>query len=72
MFECCRKCKPPKRTPGCHDRCPEYKQAKLEYNTKKEEIDRQRRIRNALAAETERQVRKANRGKRRYGRGAGC
>jgi hypothetical protein len=25
FFECCQKCKAPKRYPGCHGKCPEYK-----------------------------------------------
>jgi hypothetical protein len=30
FFECCHVCKPPKRSPGCHSKCPEYlKQKKL-------------------------------------------
>lgn len=24
LFECCHKCKPPKRSPTCHGSCPEY------------------------------------------------
>ena len=24
FFECCHKCKPPKRYPGCSSKCPEY------------------------------------------------
>ena len=26
-FECCHRCKPPKRHPGCHAKCPEYLRA---------------------------------------------
>lgn len=32
MFKCCKECVPPKREPGCHDRCPEYKEARAEYD----------------------------------------
>ena len=28
MFECCHKCVPPKRYPGCGDHCKEYKDTK--------------------------------------------
>lgn len=28
LFECCHHCTAPKRHPGCHDRCPEYKEQK--------------------------------------------
>jgi hypothetical protein len=24
LFECCLKCKPPKRYPGCHSKCDDY------------------------------------------------
>lgn len=66
MFECCHKCKPPKRSPGCHDHCPEYKKERAAYDAKKEEIDRKRRLSNAINAETGRQVDKANRRKRKH------
>ena len=26
FFECCYKCVPPKRYPGCSGKCPEYKE----------------------------------------------
>lgn len=31
FFEECHKCKPPKRKPGCHAKCKEYKEAKVKY-----------------------------------------
>lgn len=37
--ECCRYCKPPKRTPGCHGQCPEYKKWRAEYDARKKERD---------------------------------
>lgn len=34
-FECCMKCIPPKRYPGCSGKCPEYKTAKDRYEADK-------------------------------------
>ena len=28
LFECCKKCVPPKRHAGCHSNCPDYKKCK--------------------------------------------
>lgn len=28
MIKCCKDCVPPKRYPGCHDRCQEYLEEK--------------------------------------------
>lgn len=36
MFECCHHCVAPKRHPGCHDRCEEYKSVKSAIKEKKE------------------------------------
>lgn len=41
-FECCYKCKPPKRYPGCHAECPEYLKAKEEWD-KVREVERKQR-----------------------------
>lgn len=34
-FDCCRYCVAPKRHPGCHATCPDYKEAKAEENKRK-------------------------------------
>ena len=34
-IDCCHKCKPPKRYPGCGDHCPEYKAAKAKHAEEK-------------------------------------
>lgn len=34
-IECCHHCVPPKRHPGCHDRCPEYAEEKAVYEQRK-------------------------------------
>lgn len=36
MFTCCFNCSAPKRHPGCHDKCPEYKEEKAKYERQKE------------------------------------
>ena len=35
-FECCIKCKPPKRQPGCHGWCKDYKDARAVYDHDKD------------------------------------
>ena len=35
-FECCMECKPPKRQPGCHGTCKEYKDARAAYDRAKD------------------------------------
>lgn len=32
VFESCRHCVKPKRHPGCHDHCPDYKRERAEYD----------------------------------------
>lgn len=34
-FECCHKCVPPKRYPGCSGTCPEYKKARSKFDADK-------------------------------------
>lgn len=38
-FESCRNCKPPKRKPGCHGTCPEYREDREAWDRDKERID---------------------------------
>ena len=38
MFENCKKCIPPKRQPGCHDKCPDYIKDKKEHDEFKKKI----------------------------------
>lgn len=37
VIKCCFGCVPPKRYPGCGDRCEEYKKEKAEYKKQMEE-----------------------------------
>lgn len=36
FFECCHICKAPKRYPGCHSKCPEYKEQKAKWEAYRE------------------------------------
>lgn len=59
-IECCCGCVAPKRYPGCHAVCPEYKYAKAAYESRKAEyykyekigvainLDRGKKVYNAL------------------------
>lgn len=44
-FDCCKNCKPPKRSAGCHSTCKEYLADKAEYD------DERARVRQIMAAE---------------------
>ena len=44
-FECCFKCTPPKRYPGCHDHCPEHAEAKVKFEARKALINADREAR---------------------------
>ena len=61
----CKDCVAPKRHPGCHDRCPEYLAEKEQYEKRKAEIDRQKRIEAGLTAQTLAGVNKANKARAR-------
>lgn len=39
-INCCKDCKPPKRTPTCHITCKEYRRQKEASEAKREEINR--------------------------------
>lgn len=39
-FECCHKCVPPKRYPGCSGACPEYKKARAKFDADKARNDK--------------------------------
>lgn len=64
-FECCHHCIAPKRHPGCHGTCPEYKEARAEHDAKKEAHDRKRQIANGINHETGRQILKITRRQRK-------
>lgn len=47
-IKCCKGCVAPKRHPGCHGHCSEYREEKAEYDAKKAEIDRMKSIKSGL------------------------
>lgn len=65
MFECCQKCVAPKRHPGCHDHCPEYIEARAEFDEKKAAADRQRKARAGVYGQKDYAVNKALKKNRR-------
>lgn len=50
-IKCCKGCVAPKRYPGCHSHCDEYKQEKADYEAKKAEFEKQKAIREGLDAQ---------------------
>lgn len=48
MFKCCHPCVPPKRHPGCHDRCPEYAAEKAEHEKLKAADYEKRKVKNNI------------------------
>lgn len=61
VIKCCIPCKPPKRNPGCHDRCPEYIGEKAENDAKKAVADRQKSISNGIYEQKVSGINRANR-----------
>ena len=45
---CCNGCIAPKRHPGCHGHCPEYRKEKAEYEAHKAKVDKQKAIKRGL------------------------
>ena len=45
---CCNGCVAPKRHPGCHGSCPEYRVEKTEYEVQKAKMDKQKAIKSGL------------------------
>lgn len=48
IIQCCRYCVPPKRYPGCHAICPEYRSEKALHDAKKAEIEKIKAIQEGL------------------------
>ena len=69
MFECCKNCVAPKRHPGCHDHCEEYKTARAAYDEKKAAMDRQHNARAGVLSQKDYAIYKAQRRcrRRKYG-----
>lgn len=64
-IECCRYCTPPKRRPGCHGSCPEYRMERAELDRKNAEENRKRATRQNLYAQRAAAVKKATRNRRK-------
>ena len=48
LFECCIKCEKPKRHPGCHDHCPEYKKGRDILDKRNQSIRKNKEIERLL------------------------
>lgn len=44
-MRCCHGCVAPKRQPGCHDHCPDYKEERAEYDKLKDAEDKRNAVR---------------------------
>jgi hypothetical protein len=64
-FECCKNCVAPKRHPGCHGHCPEYKACREDYDKRKALLDRERDISIGIHTERAKKVERAMRDRRR-------
>ena len=51
-IKCCKSCVAPKRYPGCHSHCPEYRAEKAVYEAEKAEAEKRKAIRDGLDAQT--------------------
>lgn len=60
----CRYCTAPKRHPGCHSTCPEYLKDKAEHERRKEQLDKERAVQNAIYEQRSIHVRKALKNRR--------
>ena len=63
MFEHCKGCVAPKRHPGCHSTCTEYKQDRERYDAKKAELDKKKKAYDEIYHQREKQIRRAMRGR---------
>lgn len=63
-IKCCKGCVAPKRYPGCHDRCPEYKKDKAEYEARKAIADRAKYTDQEIYSQKSKAVAKATKNRR--------
>ena len=59
MFEHCKNCMAPKRHPGCHSHCLEYKQDREKYDAEKAEFDKKKKLYDEIYRQRENQIRRA-------------
>jgi hypothetical protein len=64
IIKCCRFCVAPKRYPGCHSTCPEYRYERALYDERKAAADQEKFTSHGLTMQRCAAVRKAMRGKR--------
>jgi hypothetical protein len=63
QIDCCEECVAPKRYPGCHDECPEYKTAKAEAFEKEKLKYKDNLINGYVRASVRRMKESSNRGR---------
>lgn len=64
-IRCCYHCTPPKRYPGCHDKCPVYLEEKAKYDELKEAENKRRKLKGELIAQRDELYFKAMKKRRR-------
>lgn len=64
-IECCRDCAPPKRRPGCHGSCPEYRMERAELDKKNAADYLKRYTKQNLYAQRSAAIKNANRHRRK-------
>ena len=62
IINCCRYCVPPKRYPGCHGTCPEYRYQRAIYDERKAVADQEKFTSHGLTMQRTEAVRKALKG----------
>lgn len=63
MIYCCKGCE--KRFPGCHATCEGYLAQKAEHDKRKAEVDKERRINQAICGDRAKKVHNALKGYRK-------
>ena len=59
-ISCCHYCVPPKRHTACWGHCPDYKKERAEYDARKAESDKLRKIKNDIYLQRADSISKAN------------
>lgn len=57
-IKCCQFCVAPKRYPGCHGSCQEYLKEKAEYDERKAQADKQRKVKGDIYSQRSERVTK--------------
>lgn len=64
-IECCRDCAPPKRRPGCHGSCPEYRMERAELDKRNAEEWKKRYTRQNIYEQRADSVKRVTRHRRK-------